>query len=186
MRIKESNTVMYERIQEFGEGLEAKYSQAIFATAYKIMHNEDNANDVTQETLMKLIKLSKKLYGMDKKALRVYISRAAFNNTLTFIKKNPEMLSWEAIAESNIIGINKDIVVSSIEQREVIVVLLECINLLSERQRDLILFKFFDDLDNKMIADMLGISTGGVRILQKRALDKLRKLLQARGIDYYE
>ena len=173
-------------IIEFAEELTPRYGQLIFTTAYKLLRNEDNANDVTQETLLKLIRLSNRLYLMDEQTLKVYIYRSARNNTLTYIKKNPESIDWNRIAEFSKVNIEQDITVSAIENKEARMVLIQCINMLSDVQRDLILLKYFEGLDNKMIAETLGMTVGSVYVMHKRALDKLKKLLREKGVEYYE
>lgn len=48
---------------------------------------------------------------------------------------------------------------------------------LTQEQQDVILMRFVDDLSNKEIAEILEKSEGTVRIIQHRALKKLRALL---------
>ena len=171
-------------IIEFAEKLTPRYGQLIFTTAYKLLLNAECANDVTQETLLKLIKIADRLYLLDEKALKVYIYRAAYNNTLMYIKKNPESIDWNRIAEFSKVNIEQDITVSAIENKEARMVLIQCINMLSDVQRDLILLKYFEGLDNKMIAETLGMTVGSVYVMHKRALDKLKKLLQQYDVEY--
>lgn len=45
---------------------------------------------------------------------------------------------------------------------------------LNETQRKIVIYKYFKDMNANEIADLLGLSAGNVRILLKRALDKIR------------
>lgn len=53
---------------------------------------------------------------------------------------------------------------------------------LTEEQRQVVLLKFVEDLDNRHVATILGKSEGAIKSLQHRALDALRRLL-ARGAE---
>lgn len=50
---------------------------------------------------------------------------------------------------------------------------------LPERQQDILKLRYFDTLPQRQVADILGISQMHVSRLERLALDKLRKLLQA-------
>lgn len=53
---------------------------------------------------------------------------------------------------------------------------------LTEEQRQVIVLKFMEDLDNAAVAEVLGRSLGAVKSLQHRALVALRKVLEREGI----
>jgi RNA polymerase sigma-70 factor (ECF subfamily) len=46
---------------------------------------------------------------------------------------------------------------------------------LPQNQRQVIILKFIEGLDNREVADTMGKSQGAIRVLQMRALAKLRK-----------
>ena len=50
-----------------------------------------------------------------------------------------------------------------------------CLDKLPERQREIIVLRYFKELDYSAIADRLGMTTGNVRVVLSRALDKLEK-----------
>jgi RNA polymerase sigma-70 factor (sigma-E family) len=53
---------------------------------------------------------------------------------------------------------------------------------LPPRQRMVIALRYYEDLSEKEIADLLGVSTGTVKSQASRALDKLRAALGDRGV----
>ncbi len=53
---------------------------------------------------------------------------------------------------------------------------------LTEEQRQVIVLKFMEDLDNAAVAQVLGRSLGAVKSLQHRALVAMRKTLEREGI----
>jgi RNA polymerase sigma-70 factor (ECF subfamily) len=52
---------------------------------------------------------------------------------------------------------------------------------LTDEQRQVIVLKFLEDLDNRSIAEVIGKSEGSVKSLQHRALRSLRRLLEKQG-----
>jgi RNA polymerase sigma-70 factor (ECF subfamily) len=53
---------------------------------------------------------------------------------------------------------------------------------LTEEQRQVIVLKFVEDLENREVAEIVGKSEGSVKSLQHRALRSLRRLLEKRGV----
>ncbi|MEK9186314.1 MAG: sigma-70 family RNA polymerase sigma factor, partial [Patescibacteria group bacterium] len=48
---------------------------------------------------------------------------------------------------------------------------------LKEEQQDVIIMRFVEDLSHKEIADAIGKTEGAVRLIQHRALENLRQLM---------
>ncbi len=65
------------------------------------------------------------------------------------------------------------------ENRALVASLLEK---LDERSRTVIIMRFFGGMEHQAIADQLGTSSGNVRIIQKRALEKMQKMLKGEQI----
>jgi len=59
--------------------------------------------------------------------------------------------------------------------------LVAAISCLTEGQRDVILLRFVEGLDNATVAQTLGKSVGAVKALQHRALASLRRILKGNG-----
>jgi RNA polymerase sigma factor (sigma-70 family) len=62
-------------------------------------------------------------------------------------------------------------------------IFIELLKELGPEQQAVIKMKFFEHLDNEVIAGMLKKSEGAIRVIQHRALAKLKDLLKGRGID---
>ncbi|MFC1616322.1 sigma-70 family RNA polymerase sigma factor [Patescibacteria group bacterium] len=63
-------------------------------------------------------------------------------------------------------------------------ILKEALSKLKKRYRDIIIYKFINELSNKEICELLKKSEGSVRILQFRALKALRKVMEDMGVKY--
>lgn len=50
-----------------------------------------------------------------------------------------------------------------------------CLDKLPERQREIIVLRYFREMDYSLIAEKLGLTVGNIRVILSRALDKLEK-----------
>jgi RNA polymerase sigma-70 factor, ECF subfamily len=57
----------------------------------------------------------------------------------------------------------------------------ECLERLPERERSVLVLTFYEDQPSESIAGELGLSSGNVRVIRHRGLDKLRRCVDARG-----
>lgn len=64
--------------------------------------------------------------------------------------------------------------------------LLQAVNQLAERERNIISLKFWSGLTNRQIARLTGISENNVAIILYRSMRKLRAELQNRGVTIYD
>lgn len=64
------------------------------------------------------------------------------------------------------------------------VVLRNALGKIKKQYRDVLIYKFINDLSNQEISAIIRKSEGGVRILQFRALKALKKVLTEKGIKY--
>lgn len=60
------------------------------------------------------------------------------------------------------------------------------LDVLNEVERDVILLRVVAELDTAEVAEAVGKTTGNVRVIQSRALDKVRAELERRGYDTME
>lgn len=63
-------------------------------------------------------------------------------------------------------------------------VLKKALNNMKRQYREVIIYKFINELSNKEISEILGKSEGSLRILQFRALKALKKVLEEMGVNY--
>jgi RNA polymerase sigma-70 factor (ECF subfamily) len=62
--------------------------------------------------------------------------------------------------------------------------ILEVIKELKPDQQMVIKLKFFEDLDNPQIAEIMRKSEGAVRVIQHRAIQRLQEIIKSRQIQY--
>ena len=59
-----------------------------------------------------------------------------------------------------------------------------CIRKLPDIQQQIIILKFVNGLGNEEIAEITGKSVGALRVIQHRALAKMKELLEAQGKEF--
>lgn len=156
--------------QAFGE-LYTYYVTKIYRYVYYNVHNKEQAEDITQEVFLKAWKAIGSCKGKEK-TFSSWLYRIAHNLIIDKIRKSQKKIAHEAELPEDVRDMSEGMEIS-LEQRD----LLKVIDVLSPNQRQVILMKFIENMDNREIAETMGKSTGAIRILQMRALEVLRNTL---------
>ncbi len=164
--------------------LQKKYYRNIRAIIRKMIRNENDADDLTQETF---IKAYKALSSYDSKYLfSSWLMRIASNNCIDFLRKRKiETISYSQSLQksddddlffqipSN--ELNPYEKIESTEQRNIIFSLIEQ---LPQNYRQIILLRFQQELDYNEIAKILNIPIGTVKATLFRAKKMISILLK--------
>lgn len=157
-------------VDAFGE-LYTSHVTKIYRYVYYRVYSRERAEDITQEVFLKAWKAIGSCKGKEK-TFSSWLYRIAHNLIIDKLRKSRKQSSREAELPEDIRD-TADGMEISLEQRD----LLKVIELLAPNQRQVIVMKFIDGMDNREIAESMGKSTGAIRILQMRALEALRKTL---------
>ncbi|MBR3882020.1 MAG: sigma-70 family RNA polymerase sigma factor [Clostridia bacterium] len=159
-----------------------KIYREYFETVYKYLlylsHNEDLAEELTQETFYKAIKNIKKFREESK--LSTWLIKIAKNLYFDEIKrqKNKEKNEILEIQIQNFNECIEDTIVSNEEKNE----LKKKINTLDEISKQVVFFRISGELSFKEIGILLGKSENWARVTYYRAKSKLMKGVE----DYVE
>jgi len=157
-------------VEAFGE-LYTNHVTKIYRYVYYNVHDKEHAEDITQEVFLKAWKAIGSCRGKEK-TFSSWLYRIAHNLIVDKLRKSQKQSSREAELPEDIRD-TSDRMEISLEQRD----LLKVIDVLPPNQRQVIVMKFIEEMDNREIAETMGKSTGAIRILQMRALETLRKTL---------
>lgn len=144
--------------------------------------NSSDAEDLVETVFLKVWENIRQ-YKAKKRSFSAWIFRVAHNLVVdhyrsfkdkTFEELNPQMPDQNR--QHNPIK-----TVQNVLDNEV---LKKALNKLKKQYRDIILYKFVNDLSNQEIAQILDRSEGSLRILQFRALKALKKELENMGVYY--
>ncbi|WP_316844188.1 RNA polymerase sigma factor [Pedobacter psychrodurus] len=143
-------------------------SKKIFHLCYGYTGDTDAANDLLQETFLKVWQNLDKF--RNKSLISTWIYRIAVNTCLTYLRSEKRQAKDELT--DNIIE-NK--IEEFSEKNEQVALLYTCISKLEENDR-LIITMVLDELPYQEIADISGISEGNLRVKIHRIKQKLTEL----------
>jgi len=154
----------------FGE-LYTVYLDQIYRYVFYQVNDKMTAEDITEEVFVKAWKAIGSCKGKEKTFLS-WLYRIARNHLINTLRS---MKRFASIEEENFVDIidPKIEVEAEIECQE----LLEKISYLPKNQRQVIILKFIEGLDNREISKIMGKNEGAIRVSQMRALATLRQEL---------
>lgn len=145
---------------------------SLYRYAYLLAGNHADAEDLAQQTLVKA-------YGAWSKVVRADSPTAYLRRTLTntyLSQKRPKARRAELLTDAPPEG--RAAPPPGPEDR---MVLWPHVRSLPPRQRAVVVLRYYEDLSEQQIADVLGCSTGNVKSTAHRALQSLRASLDTDG-----
>lgn len=151
-----------------------RYYQGIYRYVYYRVGDSALAEDLTGDIFVKM------LHGIESYSIQgvpfsAWLYRIARNRIIDHLRRRPTKtdVSLEEARVDAIASSDKDL--DQALQRDE---LLKAVQVLTNEQRQVIILKFIDDLDNATIARVLGKTEGAIKSLQHRALDTLRQVMR--------
>lgn len=165
-RLKNGDILAFDQVYEL-------YSHKLFSFVFKIVKNEDEADDIVQEVFVKIWESREKLG--DYKLLNSYLFTIAYNNSIDLIRKRINSSKYlDHLKNSSVLQITPT-TISEIEFNELNIQVEKLIANLPERQKHVYLLHREDGLTYTEIAEQLGISKNTVENHMVKALKYLRQ-----------
>lgn len=155
------------------EAIYRDYHDKVFGYVISKVLNKENAEDLTSEIFLKIYE---KLDTFDdtKASISTWIYTVT-RNTMTDYYRTRKV--FDEVAEEIPDETNNSIE-EEICNTEMLEILAEGLKTLEERERDIIIFRYYKNESLKDIADKMGISYAYVRILHNKALSNLRPFFE--------
>ncbi len=151
-----------------------KYQEKIYWHIRKIVINHDDADDVMQNTFIKIFK-NLNNFRQDSE-LFTWIYRIATNEAISFLnKKRRRILLPLFDVEQSLINSLKDD--PYFNGDELLSKLQEAVLKLPERQRIIFNMKYFNDMKYEKIAEILKTSVGALKASYHHAVKKIEKYI---------
>lgn len=157
----------------FGE-LYTKYAGLILRYLYARLHEQEGAQDLTQEVFVRVIKGIGGFEYRGEKSFLGWLYTIA-GNVLIGQARRKRAISTPLDESLGLIDPRGQEAVRSIFDR---VALEQAIVQLTDDQQQVLVLKFFADMTNQEIATTIGRSEGAVKALQHRALHALQQILE--------
>lgn len=144
-----------------------KYNQ-YYRLAYSYVHNEDDASDIVQNGAYKALKSSHTLKQPEH--AQTWIYRIMLNECFTYLKQ-PKFLSYEKLEEEN------ELDLGSVKDHYGDIDLQNALDVLSQKDKAIIILKYFEEKTLEEIADILEENVNTIKSRLYRSIKKLRKIL---------
>ncbi|NDV67341.1 RNA polymerase sigma factor [Dysgonomonas sp. 25] len=150
------------------------YHQKLYRIAFRIVQNEANAQDIVQDTYIKLWEKRDQLTDLN--SPEAFAITMLKNLCLDFLRSPNAKRKEEYIPTMKAHENNEDIYLpNSIEMRDEANYIRELIKKLPEQQRLVIMYKDWDGYSTEEIETMMGLSTTNVRVILSRARKTVRE-----------
>jgi len=153
-----------------------QYQKPLYFHIRNIVLNHDDADDVLQNTFVKVFSNIKNFKGDSK--LYSWIYRIATNESLTFIEQRAKKqgISNEAVQQKAIMNLESDVY---FEGNEIQIKLQKAIATLPEKQQLVFKMKYFEEMKYEKMSEILDISVGGLKANYHHAVKKIEHFLKS-------
>jgi len=157
-----------------------EYQHMVFRTCMGIVHNADDADDVTQEVFIEAFHSVDKFRADSK--ISTWLYRIAMNKSLNFIRDHKRSKFFQSIGLKSTPDIpdeehNFDQPYEALQQKQRKIIMDAAIDSLPENQRKAFVLSKYDELSYKEISEIMDISIPSVESLLFRAKQNLQKKL---------
>ncbi len=149
------------------------YSDSLYGYAYRLLDNNQLAEDCVSETFTRLLSALQSGKG-PKENLQAYLFRIAHNWITDIYRRQPP----EPLPMDDAILKVGDEIEAEMEMRVANAQIRHALHILTPDQRQVIMLKYVEDWTNDQVAEALQKPVGAVKSLQHRALENLRRLLK--------
>lgn len=174
--------ILLETEQEkvFFQEIYKKYRSDMFHTAYGILKNESDAEDIVHETFLSIIDNLEKIMGKKCHEIWSYIVTIVRNKSINLYnqKKRHRTKQLEDWAELEVFAPDTYV---EIAQKETAMELADLLEQMNTPYKEVLVLQYYHQLSAEEIGRIIGKSADNVRHISQRARRKLQKLLEERG-----
>jgi len=166
-----------------------RYKDLVFSLALKMVKNREEAEEVAQDTFIKVFKSLSQFNGDSKFSTWIY--KVTYNTCLDRLKKHKREQQVVSIDEFNTNQIKSiDNTLDKMENEEREKAIQDCIQLLPADDAFLLTLFYFEEQSLEEIAKVIGLTANNVKVKLFRSRKKLTTILKEKLepeiIEYYE
>lgn len=156
-----------------------RYKDLVFTLALRMLKNREEAEEVSQDTFIKVYKSLHKFKGDSKFSTWIY--KVAYNSCLDQIKKNKKHQNNVEINEFTHHKIKTlDNAFDALVDKERNQLIQDCLNLLPSEDNFLLTLYYFEEQSLDEIANVVGLTPNNVKVKLFRSRKKLASILSER------
>lgn len=145
-------------------------SGKLYRFVLKIVKDKEDALDIVQDTFVRIFQTLKK---EQREITDGYYFKTAYNLSVNMLKKSNRKVVDEDYSSSNDINEPLDLILNSEKKKQIELALQQ----LSEKQKEVIIYRFYTGITLEEIAQLMSISTGSVKVHLARGLANLKKMI---------
>lgn len=151
-----------------------QYSTPVLKSAFRIVGNQQCAQDIHQEVFLAILQRWNRFNGQTNWG--AYLYRVTVRRAMDFVKRSG--LSEERFDSPNDWAVNKEDPAGLLRSKELQQELLRRLSKLPKRQADVFVLSRIEGLSDKQIAEITDLAPQTVRVHLCRALERLRSELK--------
>jgi len=190
MTDQELITGILNRDKQVIQFLVSKYHKQVIKTAFHLLQNMDDAEDLAQDVCIEIIESARSFKGNS--SLSTWIYRLTVNKSLNFIRKNKRkqlVKQFESFFSKGDDNASSRVEEPSehdktFENNERKQILEKAINSLPENQKTAFILSKYEELSYKEITEIMNLSLASVESLLQRAKQNLQKKLIVQFSEY--
>lgn len=166
-----------------------RYKQLVFTLAFKMVKNREEAEEIAQDTFIKVYKYLPKFKGESKFSTWIY--KVTYNSCLDRLKaykREQPIVAIDSYTENQIKSLDNTL--DAIENKERQQMIQDCLNLLPSEDSFLLTLFYFEEQSLEEISKVMNISPNNAKVKLFRSRKKLASILKERLepeiIEYYE
>lgn len=163
------------RSEKYFRELMKRFSQRVYWQVRRILIVHTDTDEVVQSVFIKLWQHAES-FRFDS-AISSYIFRIAYNESMNFLKQKRRFQSLDNLLDSDGFYMHQLQSGEEINPHSVEAKLQAALLTLPEKQRQVFLYRYFDDLPYKDIAEITGTSEGALKASYHHAADKIKEYL---------
>ena len=193
--MKTKNLKDRELVKEFISGnqssieiLVKRHKDRVFTYILFIVKNEELAEDIFQETFIKVIKSLRRGKYNERGVFVSWVIRIAHNLIIDYFRKSKKMKMYSNDEDPKIDIFNSQrfsgqTIEDDIVQDQIANDIRNLVHELSEEQKQVVLLRHFGEMSFKEIAEQTGVSINTALGRMRYALINLRKLIEKKKLD---
>ena len=161
-----------------------KHQALFFYKSLNLVRNNDTADDIIQEAMIKVIKKISDLRELSEAQFVAYIVKTIQHCAVDYQRRNSSVSVLSEIErDENSDILNDDDFMESLDRKDLSVKLGIALKQLSHKERNVLIYKYFFEYTDSQIAEFFNIKPGSVRMTLSRARKNLRKTLSEAGVN---
>ena len=148
-----------------------RYQEPLYRHVRRMLYNHDDANDVIQNTFIKVFRNVDRFEGKSK--LYTWLYRIATNEAITFLSSRKKNDTDTIDDPDNSLLANQLRADTFFDGDEVQIKLLQAIAILPDKQRTVFNLRYYDEMPYEEMSEVLGTSVGALKASYHHAVKKV-------------